>query len=258
MRTKIPTAITALVALGCVVCGRPTMAQTTAPEDERHVIVDVQRGTGPHVWHTNWGGYLGVGLVELTPELRAHFGVPEDAGVMIGSVEAESPAAAAGLEVGDILTAVDDAPMTSRSEVARAISGKADGESVTLAVFRDGRTLELTAEVEQRRRPQLLIGPVGEDGSYAFRWKSDDGAEILSPAPPPGSPPPGAPPFEGMIVEPERLSEIMEELSERLDDPDFKSRMLDIRTNTERLEGRIRELEQRLSELSAKLDELER
>src|SRR5437763_1746210 len=33
-------------------------------------------------------GYLGVGLVDLTPELRAHFGVPEESGVMVGKVEA--------------------------------------------------------------------------------------------------------------------------------------------------------------------------
>src|SRR5262249_4288376 len=29
------------------------------------------------------GGYLGVGLLDLTPELRTHFGVPEEAGVMV-------------------------------------------------------------------------------------------------------------------------------------------------------------------------------
>ena len=46
------------------------------------------------------GGYLGVELVDLTPELREHFGAPRDVGVMVGRVEPGSPAARAGLEVG--------------------------------------------------------------------------------------------------------------------------------------------------------------
>ena len=36
------------------------------------------------------GGYLGVSLVDLTPELRDHFGVPDDLGVMIGRVEQDT------------------------------------------------------------------------------------------------------------------------------------------------------------------------
>src|SRR5436305_13618930 len=38
------------------------------------------------------GGYLGVGLLNLTPELRTHFGVPEDAGVLLSKVAPGSPA----------------------------------------------------------------------------------------------------------------------------------------------------------------------
>ena len=38
-------------------------------------------------------GYLGAALTDLTPELRGHFGAPEDAGVLVARVEEESPAA---------------------------------------------------------------------------------------------------------------------------------------------------------------------
>ena len=43
-------------------------------------------------------GYLGVQLLDLTPELRVHFGVSEDSGVMISQIVEDSPAAAAGLD----------------------------------------------------------------------------------------------------------------------------------------------------------------
>ena len=36
-------------------------------------------------------GFLGVGLTELTPELRTHFGVPEESGVMVSKVEPGKP-----------------------------------------------------------------------------------------------------------------------------------------------------------------------
>ena len=46
--------------------------------------------------HDGHRGYLGVQLVEMTPDLRTHFGAPADAGVFIGKVEKDSPAAKAG------------------------------------------------------------------------------------------------------------------------------------------------------------------
>lgn len=59
------------------------------------------------------------------------------------------------------------------------------------------------------------------------------------------------------VIRPERLAEIMARLDERLESPEFQARMLEVRTNTERLERRIRELEQRLRELSEELEKLE-
>ena len=43
----------------------------------------------------------------MTQELRAHYGAPKDAGVLVAGVESESPAAKAGIQVGDIVTRAD-------------------------------------------------------------------------------------------------------------------------------------------------------
>ena len=59
------------------------------------------------------GAYLGVELVNLNEPLRAHFGVPEGSGVLVSNVVENSPAARAGLQVGDILTRFDGEDVAS-------------------------------------------------------------------------------------------------------------------------------------------------
>jgi hypothetical protein len=96
------------------------------------------------------GGYLGVGLTELTPDLRTHFGVPEEVGVMVSKVMDETPAREAGLEAGDIITGVDGEPVSSGRELAKKIRAREAGEVVALEVWRDGRVETVTAQVEER------------------------------------------------------------------------------------------------------------
>ena len=52
-------------------------------------------------------GWLGVVIQDLTPELAAGFGVKEDAGVLVAEVMKDSPAGAAGLKPGDVITDFD-------------------------------------------------------------------------------------------------------------------------------------------------------
>ena len=58
----------------------------------------------------DWFGkraHLGVSLVDLTDELREHFGAPKDAGLLVSSVEDGSPADKSGIQTGDIIVAID-------------------------------------------------------------------------------------------------------------------------------------------------------
>ena len=106
------------------------------------------------------GAFLGVQLSELTPELRTHFGVPDDAGVMVGKVVDDSPALRAGLEVGDIVTAVGGEPVASASALSRAIRGHGDGDTVVLEVWRDGQVQKIDATLEERERAvAMAIAP---------------------------------------------------------------------------------------------------
>ena len=103
-------------------------------------------------------GFLGVETSSLTPELRRHFGVPEDAGVMLSRVVDDSAARAAGLEVGDIITRVDGDDIASSGQLGRAIRQKEGGEAVEIEFWRDGQVQQTTAILEERDRCAFDIG----------------------------------------------------------------------------------------------------
>lgn len=96
------------------------------------------------------GGYLGVALTPMTPELRLHQGAPEEAGVLVSKVADDSPAWRAGVRVGDVISAVDGDAVASPHDLAHAVHGKKSGETVTLEVWRGGTVQTLTAAVEER------------------------------------------------------------------------------------------------------------
>lgn len=89
-------------------------------------------------------GRLGVSVQELTPDLAAYFGVA--AGVLVSSVDAERPAAKAGLRAGDVITAIDGKAVKSPGELVEQVAGK-QGE-VTISVTRDKKALTLKATLD--------------------------------------------------------------------------------------------------------------
>jgi hypothetical protein len=95
------------------------------------------------------GAFLGVQLTDLTPELRRHFGVPEDQGVLVASVVEDSAAARAGIQVGDILTGLDGEAIASAGELARAVRKREAGAAVEVELWRDGRVEALSATLDE-------------------------------------------------------------------------------------------------------------
>ncbi len=88
-------------------------------------------------------GYLGVGIQDLSDDLRAGLGVVASKGALISSVEAHSPAAKAGLTRGDVVLAVDGRRIDSSRQLRLHISRKAPGSSVSLGIEREGKRLDI-------------------------------------------------------------------------------------------------------------------
>ena len=91
--------------------------------------------------------WLGLGgqTLALPRRIVRHFDLPRESGVRVESVEAGSPAAVAGLAVGDVIVAVDDAPVASVDDLQRGLGADAIGRALSVAVVRRDRRLVLTA-----------------------------------------------------------------------------------------------------------------
>jgi len=84
----------------------------------------------------------------IVPEFNS---VDAKAGVAISGVSDSSPAAAAGLKGGDIITTFNDKPMNNLQDLSDALGEANPGDKVTLKVERDGKPLELHAVLGERK-----------------------------------------------------------------------------------------------------------
>ena len=189
----------------------------------------------------HWGGaYLGVELVNLNEPLRAHFGVPEGSGVMISNVVDASPAARAGVRVGDILTRFDGEDVTSSRKLTTMVRKAEAGDPADLEVWRDGKVETLSTTLDERPRPELKAN------HFSFLRGSEDldgDGEI------------------DVFVSPENVHE---KIQEYFDGGEWKERhehlqrfLHERRPDMKALEDRLESLKERLAELESRLEEKE-
>ncbi len=69
-------------------------------------------------------------------------------GAQIGAVTSGSPAERAGLQQGDLVTAVDGSPVADATQLIVTIRSQAPGDTVTLTVERNGSTTEVPVTLE--------------------------------------------------------------------------------------------------------------
>jgi serine protease Do len=81
-------------------------------------------------------GYLGVGVVTLTPDIAQRFGITVSQGAVVQDLPANGPAAQAGLQQSDVITSFDGQPVTSDSGLVQLIHNHKPGDRVTIGYVR--------------------------------------------------------------------------------------------------------------------------
>ena len=104
-------------------------------------------------------GWIGVEPQEINAELLETFGIKpgvlQSGGVIITGVLQNGPAAQAGLQPGDVITAVNGKGVASVSQLLTAVAGLKPGTPAPLSVLRKGGASELAVTPGRRERPTV-------------------------------------------------------------------------------------------------------
>ena len=93
-------------------------------------------------------GFLGVETQPVTAEIAPGLGLGEGAkGALVAAVAPDSPAAKAGLQPGDVLTAVDGHAVANPRELAQLVANDKPGDDATVALLRDGGSKTITVHL---------------------------------------------------------------------------------------------------------------
>ena len=96
-------------------------------------------------------GYIGVSAQAVSPTMATALHMPSSDGALVAEVQKDSPAAAAGLQAGDVITQVGSTPVKDPRDLARIVADIHSGTDATLTVRRDGqdKTLPVTIAAMQ-------------------------------------------------------------------------------------------------------------
>jgi hypothetical protein len=109
--------------------------------------------------------WLGVTLKDVTADKARDLKLPGEYGALVESVEADSPAAKAGLQKGDVIVEFAGERVRSEAQLRRLIRETPAGRTVSLQVIRDGQARALNAKLQSRTNhlniqiPEIHIAP---------------------------------------------------------------------------------------------------
>ena len=117
-------------------------------------------------------GYLGVQIKDVDRRLAEGLGLPSTKGSLMVQVFEGTPAAKAGLQVGDFITAIDGEKIDNSDDLRHLIAGVRPGEKVKLTIYRDGRKKQVTVEIAEQPKDMglaALPGMTPEEGEAEIK-----------------------------------------------------------------------------------------
>jgi Do/DeqQ family serine protease len=99
-------------------------------------------------------GWIGVEVQEITPALSESFKLAEAHGAIIAGVLRGGPADKAGVKPGDVLTAINDTPVSDPTGMLNQVAELQPGSSAKVKVRRQAQILDLAVTVGRRPKPQ--------------------------------------------------------------------------------------------------------
>ena len=111
-------------------------------------------------------GYLGIAVADINERLVDRFSLTVDSGVVIVRVASDGPGGTAGLQVGDVLQAIDGVAISTSEQVVHTVRATAPGTTITITILRGGTSTDVPVEVGERPQPRTYKRPIPQ---YALR-----------------------------------------------------------------------------------------
>jgi serine protease Do len=104
-------------------------------------------------------GFLGVSVSDLTPDLIQGFGLQASTkGALVQNVVPKSPAAKAGVQAGDVVTALNGKPVDSSGTLTRGVALIPPGGNADLTILRGNDQKKVSIKVAQRPEDENAVG----------------------------------------------------------------------------------------------------
>ena len=92
-------------------------------------------------------GWIGVGIQEVTPSMAKAFGLPSARGIAVTEVAPDSPAIRAGIQVGDVIVAVNGKEVNEANSLRNMIATTPPNSPVRLKILRSGQEREVSLKL---------------------------------------------------------------------------------------------------------------
>jgi serine protease Do len=113
-------------------------------------------------------GWIGVQVQPVTADIADSLGMSKAEGALVAEPQPNSPATKAGIKAGDVITALNGAPIKNSRDLAQKISAMAPGTSAKLDILRSGESKSLTltlGELPATREAKAEPGHSGQSDS---------------------------------------------------------------------------------------------
>lgn len=141
-------------------------------------------------------GWLGVLIQDVNRELAESFGMERPMGAVVLRVLPDSPAAKAGMRVGDVVVRFDGTPIEHSSDLPVVVGRAQVGGKATVQVIREGKRVRLSVPIEElpeevvleRREPQpsevpanrlgVMVQDLGPEQRQRYNLEKGGGAQV--------------------------------------------------------------------------------
>jgi serine protease Do len=114
-------------------------------------------------------GFIGVQIQPVTADIADAIGLGKAEGALVAGVNDNTPAAKAGVETGDVITALGGKPISSPRDLSRMVADLAPGSKEELTVWRQGTPKDLRLTIGENSEDQQQASSEGKSGPAAHK-----------------------------------------------------------------------------------------